>query len=659
MSLFNDKTIGLIKKSLLISGLIFIILGVFITIHFNFTLLAAKERHFQITSDENFRSWGDIIEIDCVLYTPNPEYDVYDKRPAVVFAHGFISDNLYLRGYANELCKRGFVSICISARGHAGSSGQFGLTWENETLSTVKWLRDNADYYNIDTNKIGIMGHSMGAFSVVIAAIIDGLLGNNWIDSTIAIGGPFYNATSDIGFFAKLGVSIPENIDSLAEKFQQYFYPTATGNFKDQFFNLIIEGRLDESETKIPRNFLQLDGEFDEIFEVESAYQLVWNFGRAAIFGTSDYTQIQPSKTYGDFNDGSARRLVILPGEHHATEGTNLEAVVEMVDWFETSMKLKSDTNYPGSLEQSGITAQFRTIPVTLAAIGLIMVLVPSSIYLSEWLKNKDFKAEASRNLNQRQKYIQFGIYAGVYAGLSALVMPLILVFNLQQIIVGDFMVTSFFATFMVTQALLLIPAVIVLAIWENKKFNEGLEDFGIDPKYAGKAFLYGLSLFLILFMSLVFVGTYNLKNMVPYRIFGFFEMFLFWFLYLLVHGVIQHGFVQNKLIPEESEKGSPISDLKELVKSSIINGIIQGIGVGIFATMFLMDFGIGGIVSIVLIPVCVVLLSGQAFLMSLFYMRIRNVVGTAILGALLFAFICAVMLPSIYNAGLIVFNIS
>lgn len=657
MSNLITKHLDLILKLALVSGLVLIGIGVFTTIHMNFTTLAADESHFQITSDKDFRSWGKTIEIDTVLYTPIPQYDVYDSKPAVVFVHGFISDNLYFRGYANELCKRGFVTMCITARGHAGSSGQYGLTWENETLSTVKWLRDNADLYDIDINNIGIMGHSMGAFSVTIAAIIDGQLGNNWIDSTIAIGGPYYNITGDPGFFSMAGGLIPENIDPLIDKFQEYFYPTATEDFGDQLDNCIIEGRLDAGEKIVPRNYLNMNGEFDEAFSLESTKQIVWNFGKAATFGTNDYKSIVYGKLYGNPADGSARKAVKLMGEHHASEGQNFVAVKEMVEWFESSMQLAANPNYPGLLEESTITSHLRITPVMLTAIGVILVLMISSFLLSKWLSNKDFKAEASSRVEKKDKYIHFGIYTGIYAGLTALVMPLIVIFNLEQVIVGDFMITSFAATFMVVQSLLLLPAVVILMIWENKKFGESWEDFGIDYKYIGKAFLYGLLLFLILFLSLVFVVTISIKNLIPYRIVGFLEMFAFAFLYFMVNGIITHGLVQNKMRDDKSESRSklPISEIKELLLSSLINGVVQGVGVGIFMIMFAAEFGFTGIISIIAIPLCILLFFISSFAMSIFYFRIRNVVGVATLGALLIAFVCSIVAPSIFNAGSIV----
>ena len=146
----SNKWIQWIKRGLLIAGLGLIIIGLLWNVLFNFILRPCTEQQFFLKTDPEFPVFGHEFDIDCTLFQPDPEYDTYTQRPAVVLVHGFMSSKLYFRGLAMELTKRGFVCLAITAKGHSASGGAFSPTWENETLSAVKYLRDNHEILRID-----------------------------------------------------------------------------------------------------------------------------------------------------------------------------------------------------------------------------------------------------------------------------------------------------------------------------------------------------------------------------------------------------------------------------------------------------------------------------------------------------------------------------
>ncbi len=296
---------------------------------FNVLLIPSKVNEFQIRTAQEFSIFGNEFSIDCTLLEPLPQYDYYtDSRPAIVLVHGFTSSKLYFRGLAYELNKRGFVCLCITAPGHSASGGGVVFTWENATLSVVKYLRDHASILKIDINRIGLVGHSMGAFSVSLAAIMDQELGNYWINATVAVGGPFLNITEGFG-------------NGLGQFFRiPFVYPNIYYNPDIAIENAIIEGRTNVSR---PYNYMNIIGDKDEAFSVESAYELVYGMSTPAFwnkYGVSSYDKIVPSQLYGSFN-GTARKLVILPGTDHIFEGQKRTTINEVINWFEESMKLK------------------------------------------------------------------------------------------------------------------------------------------------------------------------------------------------------------------------------------------------------------------------------------------------------------------------------
>ena len=90
-------------------------------------------------------------------------------KPAFVIAHG-LGDSLesYL-GHAEFLRRRGHAVLLVDLRGHGGSEGSLttlGGLESHDVRAGMQWLRDNG----LATAGIGLMGHSMGAVAVLLAA---------------------------------------------------------------------------------------------------------------------------------------------------------------------------------------------------------------------------------------------------------------------------------------------------------------------------------------------------------------------------------------------------------------------------------------------------------------------------------------------------------
>ena len=89
--------------------------------------------------------------------------------PAFVIAHG-LGDSLesYL-GHAQALRGRGFTVLLVDLRGHGASEGSLttlGGLESDDVRAAMRFLRENA----LARQGIGLMGHSMGAVAVLLAA---------------------------------------------------------------------------------------------------------------------------------------------------------------------------------------------------------------------------------------------------------------------------------------------------------------------------------------------------------------------------------------------------------------------------------------------------------------------------------------------------------
>lgn len=124
------------------------------------------------------------------VYRPVASTELPGKLPAMIFAFGGgwtkgSKDVKYIRDLCGYYAERGYVAVSIQYRiakdnppalpGPAPSpekNEQFRLMNAacQDTSNAVRWVRTNADKYDIDPNRIGIGGVSAGAFNALNTA---------------------------------------------------------------------------------------------------------------------------------------------------------------------------------------------------------------------------------------------------------------------------------------------------------------------------------------------------------------------------------------------------------------------------------------------------------------------------------------------------------
>jgi poly(3-hydroxybutyrate) depolymerase len=205
--------------------------------------------------------------------------------PGVVYIHGYQNNRETSDAYAIEMARRGFVVLEIDAigRGNSGVPGDpddpdFDPTYGGRSaLETLKSLP------YVDPDSVGLMGHSLGAEMVY----------------TIALDDPSVKALVISGFAYREDASLnrPANM-------------------------LMIFGQYDEYRQR-------MTGVSDVATEWLGSPQT-----RAAI-GEGD---LDFGVTYGDFSDGSARKVVLLP-VIHIFESHSREGVAAAVDWMRQALQ--------------------------------------------------------------------------------------------------------------------------------------------------------------------------------------------------------------------------------------------------------------------------------------------------------------------------------
>jgi len=107
-----------------------------------------------------FKSRGQVIKGN--VFYPK---ELKEKKPAVLFIHGWTSGQDRNFPYAEKICELGYVCMTFDLRGHGISEGKL------ETLTTEDFLNDVISAYdylakfkNIDKENITIVGSSFGSY---------------------------------------------------------------------------------------------------------------------------------------------------------------------------------------------------------------------------------------------------------------------------------------------------------------------------------------------------------------------------------------------------------------------------------------------------------------------------------------------------------------
>ncbi|NLY91809.1 MAG: hypothetical protein GX081_09455 [Firmicutes bacterium] len=222
-------------------------------------------------------------DIAGILFRPKaatPE----NKMPAILNLHGLFNDKRAQDSFSIELARRGFVVLAIDTLGHGDSGGTAQLERFMSGSDPSYSMGANTGYLYlkslpfVDIENLGIIGHSMGGIESQVVAALN----------------PDHKA---INPHASMLLGIPglHNILYTVARFEEFFR----------------EGEV-RTETMVDNPML---------------------LGK---LGLDD--PIQWDTTYGDFSEGTARRVPYVNISHHFLTITN-KAVAETVDWMRLTLK--------------------------------------------------------------------------------------------------------------------------------------------------------------------------------------------------------------------------------------------------------------------------------------------------------------------------------
>jgi pimeloyl-ACP methyl ester carboxylesterase len=253
--------------------------------------------------------------MSALLYRPR-QASADNPQPGILAVHGYINTRETQAGFAIELARRGMVVLALDQTGH-GYSDPPAFAHGFGGPDGLAYLRSLAF---VDSTRIGLEGHSMGGWTVLMAA-----------------------------------AAHPDGYESMVLE------GSSTGTFGTK-----------EGTATFPRNLKLVFSQYDEfsafMWGSAVASDIVATEKLKKLFGSD--SSIEIGQLYGSIDTGTARVLsmppVTHPGDHLSTE-----AIGEAVDWFNDT--LNPDPNYASTNQ----VWYWKELGTSIALIGIFFIILP------------------------------------------------------------------------------------------------------------------------------------------------------------------------------------------------------------------------------------------------------------------------------------------
>lgn len=264
------------------------------------------------------------VELD---QTPVTVYRPIDtsRAPVVVVAHGFSGSRQMMEPFARTLARNGYVAVSFDFPGHGANpqplEGEIGEQRRaQQLLEALAAVVDYASALPEYDGRLALLGHSMAGDIAVRYADRraernpDPNAGINQVEQPAETAeNPEANpeAHSDSRPESRPDVGPASELDAVV----------AVSPYLSQDL-----GEHRPGET--PDNLLFVYGEWEP--------QMILDQGRAAVAAVADQpsNEIKPNITYGDHDNGSARRLVIADNVEHISVLYSTTALDAALDWL-------------------------------------------------------------------------------------------------------------------------------------------------------------------------------------------------------------------------------------------------------------------------------------------------------------------------------------
>lgn len=163
-----------------------------------------------------------------------------ERAPVLIMLHGYpgLEQNMDM---PTVLRRGGIATLYFSYRGVWGGHGYYSFSHLIEDAFTVvSWVREHADAYHVDPERIYLLGHSMGGFTAL-----------NAIAQGLPIRGAIIMAPCDMAMRYE---NEPEKFDSMMETASKgYFRLLHENSLQEDMKNHYKQWRFDALADRIPQ----------------------------------------------------------------------------------------------------------------------------------------------------------------------------------------------------------------------------------------------------------------------------------------------------------------------------------------------------------------------------------------------------------------------
>jgi hypothetical protein len=532
-----------------------------------------------------------------------------NPAPGAVYIHGYQNNRETGDAYSIELARRGFVVLNIDAigRGNSGEPGdprlpEFDPTYGGKT--SVQYLRRLPF---VQANSVGILGHSLGAETAY----------------TVALEDPTIQALVITGFAYTLKSSAtrPKNMLMIIGKWDE--------------FRRRMTGTRD-----IEKEWMQTE-QTKRVFPVPSP---------------------QIGKTYGDFAQGTARR-VFIPRITHVQESHDSASIAETVEWMRAALR-PNPRYWIDKDSQTWWIKEYATLAAMLA--GLASILPLGLILLRTNFFGVIRHSSRRRYFCSLGEYLKFSAINGI---LLWLYLPLILLlFGVHKYVLP---IDRYFPMMMVNGIVWwflwanLIGGILFWRWYRRERLRTGLTASDLGISLGGERHTAGGEQLLktILLAAILFVFAYGSEylleqaflvdyrfvwpfasDLTPYR----WRMFLLYYPFLLIcfilGGMFLHGQIRR---PEKATAGGTFLSWSGYNVTALIAPLLLFLMaqyIPLFTNGLIPFEGPGGLFVVFMISLfhTLALLAMTAVISTWFYVFTRQIYLGAFLNAALVAWMFA-----------------
>lgn len=106
------------------------------------------------------------IKLNGTIFIPD-NASKSNRMPGAVMCHGYGNDRTAFENSARALAEEGIITLTFDFRGHGSSGGKLDGSIIEDVMDAWDYLHNQPE---VDRKRMGLIGHSMGAFSAILAA---------------------------------------------------------------------------------------------------------------------------------------------------------------------------------------------------------------------------------------------------------------------------------------------------------------------------------------------------------------------------------------------------------------------------------------------------------------------------------------------------------